>query len=94
MLIHQRERDLAGRLGHGGAEQVGLVPEVVVQRAAGDPRLGDDLLGAGSVEAVGREQPACRRDQGLTRVGGVLGAATPRAVLASIALLGSRIRSR
>jgi len=81
LLIDQRERDLAGRLRHGGAEQVGLVAEVVVQRAAGDPCLGDDLLGSRAVEAVGREQPPRRRDQGLPRVGGVLGAAAPQALL-------------
>ncbi len=74
LLVDEPPGNVRGRLGHDRAEQVGLVAEVVVQGAAGDPGLGDDLLGAGAVEALGREQPACRREQRLPGVGGVLGA--------------------
>ena len=45
-----RER-LLSRVVHG-AEEVLLVGEVVIERAAGHPRPGDDLLGAGLRLAV------------------------------------------
>jgi hypothetical protein len=43
---------------HDGAEQAGLVAEVVVQRASGDAGAGHDLLGPGARITLLREQLA------------------------------------
>ena len=64
--------DLAGDLLHDGAEQVGLVVEVVVERTARHPGGGHDLLGAGGGVALLGEERARRVDQGLTRIGHML----------------------
>ena len=50
----------------------------MVQRAPGDPGLGDDLLGSRAVVAVGTEQLARGSDQCRTCVGGVFGPARLR----------------
>ena len=65
-------RDLASDLLHDGAEQVGLVVEVVVERAARHPGGGHDLLGAGGGEALLGEQRAGRVHQRLAGVGDML----------------------
>jgi hypothetical protein len=78
LLVDEPLGHVARGLGHDRAEQVGLVAEVVVEGAAGDPGLGHDLLGAGAVEAVGGEQAAGRRDQRDPGVGRVLGPARRR----------------
>jgi hypothetical protein len=49
----------------------------MVERAAGDAGLGDDLLGAGGVEALGGEQPAGGREQRFPGIGSVVGAPCP-----------------
>jgi hypothetical protein len=77
LLVNQLGRHLRRSLRHGGAEQVGLVLEVVVQRAPGDACLGDDLLRGRAVEALRREQPARGGNERLPGVRRVLGAPRP-----------------
>jgi hypothetical protein len=63
--------DLAGDLLHDGAEQVGLVVEVMVERTARHAGGGHDLLGAGGGVALLGEERSRGVDQGLTRIGHV-----------------------
>jgi hypothetical protein len=48
-------------------EELGLPVELVVERAARDPRGADDLLGADGAEAALREERAGRADEGGAR---------------------------
>src|SRR5215469_13572521 len=67
-------RELGRDHGHHGAEQAGLVAEVVVERAAGDAGAGDDLFRPGVRVALLGEQPAGRLHQRGPGVLDVLGA--------------------
>ena len=73
-LGHRGLDELVGEVAlnalEGGAEQVGLVLEVVVQGAAGDPRAPHDLLDADRrVAAPGEQRPRRRHERGARGLG-------------------------